>query len=530
MVERIVVAIDIGTEENHISPVSFTVGDDAGSSRTPTRFIRKFEKNEVVCFKYFKYLLLDKKDVPDHIATSSMFQTACALQERLNWDVVYMVGQFFVDACMSEIPCVDGRRAGHYHFVMTVPASWPSYVAHRLKKALQASEIAKNLSATLEFVTESEAALLASRDQCPLKWAQAGDVVTVCDVGAWTAFLLDEACIRLFEAKTGKPRESWCRQGEYITVPIDLEWDLGIKNTFRDESKTWMINIRFHPWEVSRVSECSRIKLGSEERMFVLCPLLSRIRDLARQHEDELIREHGQDLGSVIFVGGVAEAPYAVDLLCSIFQSSYVLESRAYEPRTASSYGAVLYGLLGNSTSHVPAQSLALSLSYGFARDWKGGKCVKPKKLWDSNEGREINAEGACWAVRKGTLNSMRRRSFKCEQILLHPDERPYIYFYTSPLDDPPRNKTEGELLFKLRWQRTFQKELLKTKVTELGQVYYTAAYLVVFEACGDSLEVTIEALNTRILGTYNVANAFEVVEVCESELLAETENPTTSA
>ncbi|KAI8414701.1 hypothetical protein FOFC_04318, partial [Fusarium oxysporum] len=92
--------------------------------------------------RWFKLLLVDEKDLPDHIRHSVQLKTARALMLKANKTSVQILGDYLRQLwrhCRQNIVRAEGRRmmnVSAVHLVVTLPAIWPHYVRSRMTEAL----------------------------------------------------------------------------------------------------------------------------------------------------------------------------------------------------------------------------------------------------------------------------------------------------------------------------------------------------------------------------------------------------------
>jgi molecular chaperone DnaK (HSP70) len=121
--------------------------------------------------RWFKLLLVDEKDLPDHIRHSVQLKTARALMLKANKTPVQILGDYLRKLwshCRQNIVRAEGRRmmkVSSVHLVVTLPAIWPHYVRSRMTEALGHAgllDITRAGETTLTFISEPEAAALTS--------------------------------------------------------------------------------------------------------------------------------------------------------------------------------------------------------------------------------------------------------------------------------------------------------------------------------------------------------------------------------
>jgi molecular chaperone DnaK (HSP70) len=120
---------------------------------------------------WFKLLLLDDEDVPSDIAASYQFREAKKLQQAMGKNAVELAGDYLRKIWEHTLLSIE-RAVGRelmgqcsFHVTITVPAVWPPYAHHRVRKAISYAGIptlrdGRNVSFGL--ITEPEAAALAT--------------------------------------------------------------------------------------------------------------------------------------------------------------------------------------------------------------------------------------------------------------------------------------------------------------------------------------------------------------------------------
>ncbi|PFH55090.1 hypothetical protein XA68_10758 [Ophiocordyceps unilateralis] len=145
---------------------------------------------------WFKLLLLDDEDLPNHVRNSDHLQQAKLLLQRSNRHVVEIIGDYIKllwTFGMQDMEREMGRgqlSATQLQLMVTVPAIWPLYARNRMQQAIQHAGIMSLRpagSVRLGFVSEPEAAAVAAmHDFSGRISVQRNDHFVVCDAGGGT--------------------------------------------------------------------------------------------------------------------------------------------------------------------------------------------------------------------------------------------------------------------------------------------------------------------------------------------------------
>jgi hypothetical protein len=127
--------------------------------------------NETEAIKWVKLLLLEDKDVPEHVSMSSHFRKTRASLRYHKKDATTLVASYLENIWNHSIESIK-RSIGakqmsicKFRIVITIPAIWPPYAQQKMKNAVWMSGMMGTRPAgatTLQFISEPEAAALAT--------------------------------------------------------------------------------------------------------------------------------------------------------------------------------------------------------------------------------------------------------------------------------------------------------------------------------------------------------------------------------
>ncbi|KAF9874472.1 hypothetical protein CkaCkLH20_08035 [Colletotrichum karsti] len=233
--------------------------------------------------QWFKLLLLDPKDIPDHLKASTHLEEARALLSQLGKTPTDVVADYLrsVWAHVQEMATKEFGKAifrlTPFHVVISVPAIWKDAARDRMADAVRMAGILEPRDCghtELSFVTEPEAAatatLLDLEDRPDI---QAGDTITIVDAGGGTVDLISYVIeqtdpLTVSEAVEGtgglcgaifldeefenilKPRINALSKDLWDFIPRDEidkmiqdNWENGIKQEFVSETRDWTISL-----------------------------------------------------------------------------------------------------------------------------------------------------------------------------------------------------------------------------------------------------------------------------------------------
>lgn len=169
---------------------------------------------DVEPLKWFKLFLLETKDLPTEVASSTHLKEARRIQieaKKGSGDIISAFIRKLWNHSMESIQDALGSdvvEQSKLHVIITMPAIWPAYAQSRMKSTAISSGILDPRpvgATTLRFITEPEAAALATlkdvakrstiqvqynacytRGKVMLKHLKAEDTIVVCDAGGGT--------------------------------------------------------------------------------------------------------------------------------------------------------------------------------------------------------------------------------------------------------------------------------------------------------------------------------------------------------
>ncbi|KAH6632067.1 hypothetical protein F5144DRAFT_612594 [Chaetomium tenue] len=217
--------------------------------------------------KWFKLLLIDDKDLPEDVRKSTKIKEARTYLKKHNKTPVAVIAGFLRllwNHCNQRITETVSRSLVNYskfHIVITLPAIWPDYARNRMREAAeQAGMLAARVAGetTLSFISEPEAAALATlsdmEGRCDI---MAGDSFVVVDCGGGTVDLISykvENTTPMVVKDFFKDWANLTKFGEAAWSKMEAqtrhrfmhdEWDHGIKPTFDDRERKWILNMPF---------------------------------------------------------------------------------------------------------------------------------------------------------------------------------------------------------------------------------------------------------------------------------------------
>lgn len=124
--------------------------------------------------EWFKLLLLENKDVPAYVRECPYYESAVRAVQDCRQDIVTIVAQYLRCLWRHTLASIQ-RSLGtellekcDLQVVLTVPAIWPLYAQHRMRKAAKAAGIDgdrdnhRGQKTTIQIISEPEAAVLAT--------------------------------------------------------------------------------------------------------------------------------------------------------------------------------------------------------------------------------------------------------------------------------------------------------------------------------------------------------------------------------
>ena len=123
--------------------------------------------------KWFKLLLIDEGDLPDHLKTSNELLNIRNRLKSLNKEPVEVIADYLRllwSHAYGQIQLAMGTQfmgSVRFKIVITLPAIWPPYAQIRMREAATLAGLLEDRESgptSLTFVSEPEAAALASMD------------------------------------------------------------------------------------------------------------------------------------------------------------------------------------------------------------------------------------------------------------------------------------------------------------------------------------------------------------------------------
>lgn len=119
--------------------------------------------------KWFKLLLIDDKDVPDHIRHSPELATVKSRMKKLNKKPIEVVADYLRNLWGHSSNQIENEMGDTWmeqctiRLVVTLPAIWPIYAQVRMRDAVKTAGIldGRDNRSTLTFISEPESAALA---------------------------------------------------------------------------------------------------------------------------------------------------------------------------------------------------------------------------------------------------------------------------------------------------------------------------------------------------------------------------------
>ncbi|KAF4449449.1 hypothetical protein F53441_7311 [Fusarium austroafricanum] len=324
--------------------------------------------------KWFKLLLLEPRDTPSGVASSTQIQEARRLVNNSNKTPVKIVSIFLRRLWNHSMEAIrrsigeDVMNRSKFRVVITLPAIWPPYAQQRMKEAAQQSGMLNQRSAgttTLHFVSEPEAAALATiKDLSKRSSIKVGDTIVVCDAGGGTVDLisyvflstdpfvvkecvkgggdlcggvfLDEAFMRFIKNKSRECTWNAVKKSDKRKFLND-QWEHGIKPQFENQRRTWPLDLPENCVRTQSQGLRRRVtlELTSNELLSVFSPIIDKVVNLVSRQVNAIQGKHH-------------EKP----------------KSRGNKPWTAVCRGAVVQGL----ARHDPTSSLGMSVQARVAR------------------------------------------------------------------------------------------------------------------------------------------------------------------
>ncbi|KAK7415518.1 hypothetical protein QQX98_005872 [Neonectria punicea] len=432
--------------------------------------------------QWFKLFLLEEKDVPEDVSTSSQLHEARQLMFEANKSTIDTISSFLLSLWRHSIDNIKHSHGAEWfnkcklHVVITMPAVWPHYAQQQMKRAAEMSGILSHRSCgktTLSFVSEPEAAALATmKDFSRRSIAEAGDTIVVCDAGGGTvdlityvielvdpfvvkecvkgegglcgAVFLDEGFINLIQDKVSPT--AWNRLSKYEQKKfLRDEWEDDIKGRFDDQRGHYLVELpEVCDVATPGVKRRRAIELSSSEINSVFSPIVKKIQELVASQVQAVINRYTVPPKYIILVGGFGRNRYLFQRLDALYPST-VLQSSGEKP-------------------------------------WTAGDDVNNKEP-------------------------------VCQHYTLYYDESIDVVeteIFCSPISPPPSRQDETVFrLCTMRWAQQIKRDSLRTWTNKSGKVYHLLEYVVKMTCENGTVEFSIYHKGKKVSGK-NVEVVFD--------------------
>ncbi|KAF5547314.1 heat shock 70 kDa 12B [Fusarium mexicanum] len=495
--------------------------------------------------RWFKLLLVDEKDLPDHIRHSVQLKTARALMLKANKTPVQILGDYLRQLwrhCRQNILRAEGRRmmtVSTVHLVVTLPAIWPYYVRSRMTEALGHAgllNITKTGHTTLAFISEPEAAALTCLKENADRFnVRVGDHFVICDAGGGTvdlitykiekldplivsesvkgdgglcgAMFLDERFLKLlkesipFEAQKSLDKQTFPRI-------MESDWESGLKVSFCESSGDLPLQLSYNsPVDTDFFPSKFSIDV-SKIREKVFDPVVEQVTQLVQKQVDAVKHKYKKKPKFVILVGGFGRSLYLHQhLQDAVGNRVDVLQQDGEKPWTAVLRGAVLHGLARiNHTSSikVTVASRVSRHSYGTLVNilpFDAKEHDAKDRVWDDGQREFLAVEQTRWFVEIGS--SVSTYDPVCAsfwQDLTSPDQDLQIDIVTSDASTPPTRKDDSvKPMCIIKASELPKWGTIPVWTNEDGQVFHRITYELRMISDGSSLEFQVFHKNKSI-------------------------------
>ncbi|KPM41605.1 hypothetical protein AK830_g4982 [Neonectria ditissima] len=497
--------------------------------------------------RWFKLLLLDEKDVPKEVSTSSQLYEARRLMTDANKEPIEVIGCFLRNLwnhCIDSIKRSIGAellQGCRFHVVITMPAIWPHYSQQRMKEAAKLSGMLDKRSGgktTLCFISEPEAAALATiKDLSKRSNTKAGDTVVICDAGGGTVDLisyvidsvepfvvqecvkgdgglcggvfLDEEFIRLIKKKVTSSAWDNLKKTEQKKFLND-RWEHGIKPQFENQPRTWLVDLPDGCGVASASGGLKRrktIDLSSKELLSVFTPVVTKIQKLVGDQVQAVIDKYATPPKYIILVGGFGRSRYLFNQLEARYPST-VLQSRGNKPWTAICRGAVIRGLTEQSLSpdlQIKVGARIARMSYGveYYCTWIEGVHQSRDKVWKEKSCEYVAQNQMEWFLSQG--DDIGDKEPVCHSFWQLYD-KPISAVETEILAStasPPSSRYDDTVhrLLTMQWNRKIELESLPTWTNKIGKVYHILEFEVRMSCEKGTIEFSIYHEGKRVAG-----------------------------
>ncbi|KAF5536279.1 heat shock 70 kDa 12B [Fusarium napiforme] len=495
--------------------------------------------------RWFKLLLVDEKDLPDHIRHSVQLKTARALMLKANKTPVQILGDYLRQLwrhCRQNIVRAEGRRmmtVSTVHLVVTLPAIWPYYTRSRMTEALGHAgllNITKAGHTTLDFISEPEAAALTCLKENADRFnVRVGDHFVICDAGGGTvdlitykiekldplimsesvkgdgglcgAMFLDEKFLNLlketipFEAQRSLGKQTFHRI-------MESDWEGGLKSSFCETSGDLPLQLSYDDLISTNFFPSKFIIDVSEIREKVFDPVVEDVKQLVQKQVNAVKYKYKKKPKFVILVGGFGRSLYLHQRLQDAVGNRVdVLQQDGEKPWTAVLRGAVLHGLARtNHTSSikVTVASRVSRHSYGTLVNispFDPKEHDSKDRAWDGGLQEFLAVEQTRWFVQIGS--SVSAYDPVCEsfwQDLTSPDDDLQIDIVTSDASTPPTRKDDSvKPMCIVKASELPRWDTIPVWTNEDGQVFHRITYELRMISDGSSLDFQVFYKNKSI-------------------------------
>ncbi|KAF9873766.1 hypothetical protein CkaCkLH20_08876 [Colletotrichum karsti] len=515
--------------------------------------------------QWFKLLLVDQEDLPEHLRESAKIAKARKLVHDCNKDPVEVISGYLRLLWNHAIGCIT-KTAGpklvqmsRFQVIITLPAIWPSYAKSRMRRAAEDAGVLKVREAgetTLSFIAEPEAAALATIRDLGLGEGrpdiEVGDHFVVCDAGGGTvdlisyevlsldpvevresirgdgdlcgAVFLDEAFVELLKLKVTPA--AWDNMSkEQAARVLHIDWENGIKKNFEGQDKRWNVSLPFEcriPGSSNRGVKRKRdIILNREDLTPVFDPIADKISALVNKQLAGVFSKSGKKPQHVMLVGGFGRCRYVRERLqqnigddISILQSSGHTSGSA--SWTAICRGAVIHGLARQNLTpefSISVKSRVSRMSYGvtYHSKFNPAKHEERHKFWCPLKMVYEASHQVEWFLKRGDdVSTAEPVRFDWQMIY---DTAPgKISTELSSSEAWPVPKVQDDTvkeLCKVKWSKKIDFESLPTEVNPVGKVLRRLEFTTEMTCDGVSVDFTVIHGGKRV-GAKNVEVVFK--------------------
>ncbi|OTA06912.1 hypothetical protein A9Z42_0077040 [Trichoderma parareesei] len=506
--------------------------------------------------RWFKLCLLDEEDLPQYLRESAHLQSAKSSLEKLGTHAVDVISDYLRELWKYSLSCIERAEGASLmelsalRVIVTLPAIWPAYAQFRMKEAIEKPGILEPrglFDTTLEFISESEAAALASlKDMSDRADMSVGDHFVVCDAGGGTVDIITYAVvnkkpIKVQESVRGdgklcgatfvderfrtllKSKMAWtiCEKlGEDgIVRLINNEWENGIKPQFCNDGRDWTIQMPL----TSRKRDhdqysCPEINVSNKEVVEVFSPIMRQVVELVTTQIQEVQKRYKKKPKFIILVGGFGRCRHLHTSLTNGLKGQVeILQGLGARPWTAVCRGAAIRGLEKSDNAEESAiRSRIVRASYGTmcnVTPWTEGEHDARDKEWCPVTRLYIAADQASWFLRIGEKMEVG----KSIELGFHQDlDKPLDsisthLIYSNALNPSDRCDETVKELCQVRWTRVPDYDSLPSWKNSKGTRLKRLSYIIKMTSNGVSLDFEISH-EGRIVASKNV-----VVDYSES-------------